>query len=81
MSPMEPVALTRKYFPHIKRNSRHFYIAFTEALAHLELLEEAGDLVCLDDGSGRWEWTGTVNFDDIIKNTPVLEAGLDSGTV
>ena len=81
VSPMEPVALTRKYFPHIKRNSRHFYIAFTEALAHLELLEEAGDLVCLDDGSGRWEWTGTVNFDDIIKNTPVLEAGLDSGTV
>ena len=64
--PMDPVEMTRKYFPQVRARSRHFYIAFTEILAHLEMLEEAGDVAMMGDDRELAQWTGTDSFASLI---------------
>ena len=63
---MDLDALTRKYFSRLMLEGPTFYLAFSEVVSHVELLQEAGD-VRIDTGALRLvHWQGSENFSNMI---------------
>jgi len=72
------VTITREYFSNREVEAHNFFLAFTEVLAHIELMQEAEDISTTVDQSGGkvWSnglgpnvlvsWTGTDQFSAFI---------------
>ena len=58
--------ITTKHFSSQQLGEGNFYSAFTEALSHVELLEEAGDVSLTGDRSSLVTWNGTEDFSRFI---------------
>ena len=64
----EPTALeevTRGIFARRALIGGNLYAALSEIVAHIELLEDAGDIELTDDRKLRWK--GTENFRELIR--------------
>ena len=58
--------LTRKHFSWLAPEGRTYYLAFSEVISHVELLQEAGD-VRMDEGAPRLvHWQGAESFSKLI---------------
>ena len=72
LGPRDLVSLTREHFSHRELSDSNFFLAVTEVMSHIELLEETGD-VSMDDDLGRGEtgglvrWNGTDAFPAFIR--------------
>jgi len=76
--PKELGAITREYFSNRELEEQNFFLAFTEVMAHIELMQEAGDISTHSNvASGNaWSnglgpnvlisWDGTDNFSGLI---------------
>ena len=70
--PRDLMSLTRDHFSHRDLNDSNFFLAVTEVMSHIELLEEVGDVSVIGDlGTGEsggllW-WNGTERFPEIIR--------------
>lgn len=62
--PLESV--TRRTFERRKLEGGNFFAALTEVVAHIELLEDAGDLELLDDG--RLRRGGSENYQELLRS-------------
>jgi glyoxylase-like metal-dependent hydrolase (beta-lactamase superfamily II) len=72
------VTITREYFSNREVEAHNFFLAYTEVLAHIELMQEAGDIsTTVDPSDGKvWSnglgpnvlvsWTGTDQFSVFI---------------
>jgi hypothetical protein len=54
--------VTRKLFPHLTLDNQLFRMAFSEAISHIELLEELEDVSLVGEGTKSVRWNGTENF-------------------
>jgi len=69
--PRDLASLTREHFAHRELNDSNFFLAVTEVMSHVELLEETGD-VSVDAAPGGGEfggairWSGTEAFPGFI---------------
>ena len=76
--PMDLVSLTKKYFSNRELEEQNFFLAFTEIMSHVELMQESGDMsVTGTPPSGKhWSndlgpgmqihWEGTELFSELI---------------
>jgi glyoxylase-like metal-dependent hydrolase (beta-lactamase superfamily II) len=70
--PRDLMSLTRDHFSHRDLNDSNFFLAVTEVMSHIELLEEVGDVSVIGDlGTGEsggllW-WNGTERFPEFIR--------------
>lgn len=76
--PKDVVTITRDYFSNREVEAHNFFLAFTEVMAHIELMQEAGDIsTTVDPSDGKvWNnglgpnvlvsWTGTDRFSAFI---------------
>ena len=58
--------ITKKHFSSINLDNRTFYMAFSEVLSHVELLEEMGDVSIVGEDGRSVTWNGTENFDEFF---------------
>ena len=72
LEPRDLVSLTRDHFSHRELTDNNFFLAITEVMSHIELLEETGDVSV--DGSfgaggtgGLVQWNGTEFFPEYIR--------------
>jgi hypothetical protein len=72
LEPKDLVSLTRDHFSHRELTDNNFFLAITEVMSHIELLEETGDVSV--DGSfgaggtgGLVQWNGTEFFPEYIR--------------
>ena len=61
--PIDLVSLTRQYFSDRKLEEQNFFLAFTEIMAHVELMQEAGDISVIPDLSRTNLWTNGLGPD------------------
>ena len=72
LGPRDLVSLTRDHFSHRELTDSNFFLAITEVMSHIELLEETGD-VSVNGGLGEGEsgglvqWNGTEKFPAFIR--------------
>ncbi len=67
-------SMTRKHFPSHRLDGRNYYMAFTEVMSHVELLQVAGDVEIMGENeaplgkvNGRMvRWNGTEHFASFI---------------
>ena len=76
--PMDLGSLTREYFSDRKLAEQNFFLAFSEVMSHIELMQESGDVsVTIDPADGKvWSnglgpgvlirWEGTDQFSGFI---------------
>ena len=70
--PRSLVSLTRDHFSHRELTDSNFFLAVTEVMSHVELLEETGD-VSIHPGQGLVgssdlvQWNGTEEFPEFIR--------------
>ena len=70
--PRDLMSLTRDHFSHRDLNDSNFFLAVTEVMSHIELLEEVGDVSVIGDlGTGEsggllW-WNSTERFPEFIR--------------
>ncbi len=55
--PMDLVSLTRKYFSDRELDDRNFFLAFSEVMSHLELMQESGDVSATMDPANGSVWS------------------------
>ena len=79
--PRDLVSLTRDHFSHRELSDSNFFLAITEVISHIELLEETGD-VSVNSGlevgnfGGLVQWNGTEKFPDFVGHLgSVFQAG------
>ena len=75
VGPRDLLSLTRDHFAHREITDSNFFLAVTEVMSHVELLEETGDVSVGggfgDDESGglvHWNGNGTEAFPEFIRN-------------
>ena len=69
--PRDLVSLTRDHFSHRELTDSNFFLAVTEVMSHVELLEETGDVtvhggLTAGGSGGLIEWNGTERFPAFI---------------
>ena len=57
------VTITREYFSDREVESQNFFLAFTEVMAHIELMQEAGDISTNSGTSGGRLWSNGLGPD------------------
>ena len=55
--PIDLASLTKKYFSHRELEDHNFFLAFTEVMAHVELMQEAGDISVITKPTGSKLWS------------------------
>ena len=65
--PIDLVSLTRQYFSDRKLEEQNFFLAFTEIMAHVELMQEAGDISVIPNLSRTNLWTNGLGPDMKIR--------------
>ena len=55
--PMVLDSLTRKYFSDRKLEEQNFFMAFSEVMSHIELMQESGDVSIIADPAGGRVWS------------------------
>jgi glyoxylase-like metal-dependent hydrolase (beta-lactamase superfamily II) len=61
--PIDLVSLTKEYFSHRELEEHNFFLAFTEVMAHIELMQEAGDISVIADPSRTNLWSNGLGPD------------------
>ena len=66
-------ALTRDHFSHRELENSNFFLALTEVMSHVELLQETGDVSVIGENGtkvsgAQIHWNGTEAFDGFIEN-------------
>ena len=59
---LDLATLTRKLFPHLNLDNQTFRMAFSEAISHVELLQDMGDISLVGGEAKSVRWNGTENF-------------------
>ena len=59
---LDLATVTRKLFPHLTLDNQLFRMAFSEAISHIELLEDMGDVSLVGEETKSVRWNGTENF-------------------
>ena len=70
--PLNLASLTRDHFSHRELSDSNFFLAVTEVMSHVELLEETGDVSVdttpeLGGTVGLVRWTGTERYPEFIR--------------
>ena len=78
--PLSLKQITAKHFSSQQLGEGNFYAAFTEALSHVELLEEAGDVSMAGDSSRLVTWNGTEHFSRFIDGLEPGDHGAEETT-
>ncbi|MCH7842571.1 MAG: MBL fold metallo-hydrolase [Chloroflexi bacterium] len=65
--PMDLVSLTRKYFSNRELEESNFFLAFTEVMAHIELMQEAGDVSTIVDPASDRMWSNGLGPDVLVR--------------
>jgi len=55
--PMDLVSLTRKYFSDRELAEENFFMAFSEVMSHIELMQESGDVFTTTDAANGDAWS------------------------
>jgi len=55
--PMDLVSLTRKYFSDRELAEENFFMAFSEVMSHIELMQESGDVFTTTDAANGDVWS------------------------
>ncbi len=71
--PRDLVSLTRDHFSHRELTDSNLFLAITEVMSHVELLEETGDVsvdgdLGLGESGGRVRWNGSESFSNFIRD-------------
>ena len=71
--PCDLVSLTRDHFAHRDLTDNNLFLAITEVMSHVELLQETGDVsveggLGVGESGGRVVWNGTHAFPDFIRS-------------
>ena len=61
--PKDLVTITREYFSDREVEAQNFFLAFTEVMAHIELMQEAGDISTNSGTSGGRLWSNGLGPD------------------
>ena len=61
--PKDLVTITREYFSDREVEAQNFFLAFTEVMAHIELMQEAGDISTNSGSSGGRLWSNGLGPD------------------
>ncbi len=64
--PMDLVTLTREYFSERKVAAQNFFLAFTEVMAHIEMMQEAGDISTTQDAASTRIWSNGLGPDVLV---------------
>ena len=71
------VTITREYFSNRELGEQNFFLAFTEVMAHIEMMQEAGDISTIIDPAGGKVWSNGLGPDVLIRwEGSVLFSGL-----
>jgi hypothetical protein len=70
--PKDLVTITREYFSDREVEAQNFFLAFTEVMAHIELMQEAGDISTNIGSSGGNVWSNGLGPD-----VPIIWNGTD----
>ncbi|MCE2462626.1 MAG: hypothetical protein J4F46_01720, partial [Dehalococcoidia bacterium] len=60
--PLAMEDITRKHFSGHHLEARNYYLAFSEIVSHIELLQEVGDVDMVGGEKGLVHWKGTEHF-------------------
>jgi len=61
--PKDLVTITREYFSDREVEAQNFFLAFTEVMAHIELMQEAGDISTNSGTAGGRLWSNGLGPD------------------
>ena len=77
--PMNLVTLTREYFSERKVSAQNFFLAFTEVMAHIEMMQEAGDISTITDPKSNRMWSNGLGPDVLVSwnGTDLFSAFID----
>jgi len=77
--PTDMASLTRNYFSNREVESHNFFLAFTEVMAHIELMQEAGDISTTVDPTSARTWTNGLGPDVLVSwaGTDLFSAFID----
>ena len=70
--PKDLVTITREYFSDREVEAQNFFLAFTEVMAHIELMQEAGDISTNSGPAGGNVWSNGLGPD-----VPIIWNGTD----
>jgi hypothetical protein len=77
---MDLVTLTREYFSERKVAAQNFFLAFTEVMAHIEMMQEAGDISTIPDPKSTRMWSNGLGPDILVSwnGTDLFSAFIDT---
>ncbi len=77
--PKDLVTITREYFSDREVEAHNFFLAFTEVMAHIELMQEAGDISTNADPAASGVWSNGLGPDTLISwnGTDLFSAFID----
>jgi glyoxylase-like metal-dependent hydrolase (beta-lactamase superfamily II) len=78
--PKNMVTITREYFSDREVEAQNFFLAFTEVMAHIELMQEAGDISTQAGPADGNVWSNGLGPDVLItwNGTDLFSAFIDS---
>ena len=65
--PMDLVSLTRKYFSGRELEEQNFFLAFSEVMSHIELMQESGDVFADSDPAKGTIWSNGLGPDVLVR--------------
>ena len=65
--PIDLVSLTKEYFSHRELEDHNFFLAFTEVMAHIELMQEAGDISVITGPMGSKRWSNGLGPEILVR--------------
>ena len=65
--PLDMENVTRKHFSGHHLEARNYYLAFSEIVSHIELLQEMGDVEMVGGEKGLIHWKGTEHFAGFVE--------------
>ena len=65
--PKDLVTITREYFSDRELEEQNFFLAFTEVMSHIELMQESGDITTIVKKAGANVWSNGLGPDALIR--------------
>ncbi|MCH7738453.1 MAG: MBL fold metallo-hydrolase [Chloroflexi bacterium] len=77
--PKDLVTITREYFSDREVEAQNFFLAFTEVMAHIELMQESGDISTTNGSAGGKVWSNGLGPNVLINwnGTDLFSAFID----
>ena len=65
--PINLASLTKEYFSNRELEAHNFFLAFTEVMAHIELMQEAGDISVITDSTDGKLWSNGLGPEVLVR--------------